>query len=328
MTEYRLKLINNQKGMSGLAEALSECAVIALDIETVDWWDRNREKIALIQLAFKIKDSLKIAIIDTLANTDLEILRPALEAKEITKVIHNASFDANKLSAHYKIQTTPIFDTMIAARWNGEKKYSLKAQAATHLNIHLDKTEQRSDWSRRPLDLKQLDYAARDAYATFLLYEHQIKRNLTGNYQTKAPLNEVQAILPLKALPSPIKEQSKPSLSTVSELSDSEQPNQKINKFPSGISAAGVALLGIISKLPLRYGPEQLAASVSSQSRIGIAGWILDRGLGTESDLDKTTAKLLIAQLINLELIEITTSRRLKSTLAGEKLWNDLNFLR
>ena len=324
MTGYRLELINNQKKLRELSEDLLRYSCIALDIETVDWWDRRREKIALVQLAYRVKTALKVAIIDTLAALDLEPLRKPLESKEIIKVIHNAAFDANKLSTHFKIQTAPIFDTMIAARWNREKKYSLKAQAALHLNIHLDKTAQRSDWGRRPLDIKQLDYAARDAYATFLLYENQLSRNLTGSYQTRTPPNEIQATLPLDMLQIYL-ESSVPSATKPSAAKENTLDKKK---FPSKLSAAGVALLGIISKLPLRFGPEQLAVSVNTESRIGLAGWILDRGLGAESDLDEATARILIAQLTDLGLIEITTSRRLKTTEQGEELWVNLDFLK
>jgi hypothetical protein len=69
---------------------------------------------------------------------------------------------------------------MLAARRGGEKRYSLRAQAQAHIGVRLDKSEQRSDWSRRPLTIKQLRYdrAGRGLY--MLLYEDQIARGLTA----------------------------------------------------------------------------------------------------------------------------------------------------
>jgi hypothetical protein len=322
MKDYRLELINNQMKLRAITDVLSQCPVIALDIETVDWWDRKREKIALIQFAFRTGNSIKIAVIDTLAGLDLEYLRAPLENKKIIKAIHNAAFDANKLSAFFKIQTAPIFDTMIAARRSGEKKYSLQAQSAIQLNIHLDKSVQRSDWSRRPLDIKQLDYAARDAFATFLLYEHQVKRSLTGHYQLKVSSDKsVQGALPLE------ESLLAPDIETVPlpEQSDLQKLKTPAADLSAKISAAGLAILGVIAKLPERYSPDQLAVSTGADNRVGITGWILDRTLGRESDVDESTVKLLIAQLNEHGLIEVMDGRRLQATAKGEQLWENMN---
>lgn len=82
----------------------------------------------------------KVAIVDALDELDLEPLRPVFESEKITKIIHNAVFDANRLAAHYQFRVAPIFDTMVAARRNREPRYSLLAQAQAHLNIRLDKS--------------------------------------------------------------------------------------------------------------------------------------------------------------------------------------------
>jgi ribonuclease D len=183
MPAYHLEFINRQSALERAAEDLFTKPAFSVDLETLEWWNRKREKIALIQFAYRISGEIKVIIIDTLSECDVATaLRPPLESKETVKVIHNAAFDAVKLLDHYRIKTAPIFDTMLAARQSGEKKYSLQSQAAARLNFHLSKSSQRSDWSRRPLDIKQIDYAARDAFAALLLYENQKKRDLAGNY--------------------------------------------------------------------------------------------------------------------------------------------------
>ena len=76
---------------------------------------------------------------------------------------------------------------------------TLKAQAEAHLGIQLDKTEQRSDWSRRPLSQEQLRYAALDAVCTLWLYEKQLSRGLRGDYELRARQEPPSDHLPLFA---------------------------------------------------------------------------------------------------------------------------------
>ena len=179
--DFTLEFIKGQSRLIKLAEALMQTAAFALDIETIDWWNRHQERIALIQIAFRYNGQPKVAVIDALANFNLDSLRAPLEQASALKIIHNAGFDATRLSKHYNFNVAPIHDTMLAARRSGERKYSLQAQSAIHLNLALDKSARNSDWSRRPLDNRQLSYAALDSYATLLLYENQTARNLSSN---------------------------------------------------------------------------------------------------------------------------------------------------
>jgi hypothetical protein len=294
-----------------LTDRLNSTPVFALDIETVNWWNRYQERIALIQIAFRAgQQQPKVAVIDTLAKLDLTPLKTPLELNSVTKVIHNAVFDATRLSNHLQFKVTPVYDTMAAARRSGEKRYSLKAQAATHLNLHLDKTGQQSDWSRR-----QIHYAALDAVAALLLYENQIKRKLDGAFRLKEKVISQQAALPLTDTP-------ETSVSRVAE--NRHSVNAEKNYSPeTDLPLAQLALLGIITELPSRYHPDQLSVSVGSE-RVGLAGWIIDRTLGSDADLDEATAKLEIADLCERGLAEITPTRKLEATEKGANLWKRL----
>lgn len=53
MTGYTLEIINRQEKLASPVEYLAAAEVFALDIETVEWWNRNGERIALMQLAFR-----------------------------------------------------------------------------------------------------------------------------------------------------------------------------------------------------------------------------------------------------------------------------------
>lgn len=177
---------------------------------------------------------------------------------------------------------------------------------------------QKSDWSRRPLNLRQLSYADMDAVAALLLYEHQQNRNLSGVYQPGKSRNSLlqpglgfdypaENIEELPVLPREFTE------STIVPVSE---PSADLALFET-------ALLGIITELPARYGPEQLAVSVGTH-RIGLAGWIVDKTLGEETDFDEENSKLVIADLCERKLVKFTETRRLEATPDGAELWSKI----
>ncbi len=143
MPDFSIKLVSSQQDLTSRVARLDSAPAIALDIETVNWWDRQVERVALIQLAFREGHQLRCVIIDALACLDLDSLRPHLELSTVMKVMHNAAYDAVRLLRHFRIHTSPVHDTMLAARRGGEKRYSLQAQAQAHLRVQLDKGEQR-----------------------------------------------------------------------------------------------------------------------------------------------------------------------------------------
>lgn len=307
-SDFKLEFIKENQALKRLAGNLQTKSVFALDIETTDWWNRSRERIALIQFAFREGQSSKVSVIDALADLHLDILRSPLEDSSITKVIHNANFDASRIAVHYNIRVKTVHDTMAAARSNGERKYSLKAQAETHLKLYLDKSTQRSDWSKRPLDTRQLYYAAADAHATLLLYENQLGRNLNNDFRLKSKDPTKQVMLPLGELPE--------TLPVRADL-------QSESTSTSDLTNLAISLLGIIAELPTRYGPDSLAVSVG-QERVGLAGWIIDRRLGKDADPDEETIKMTIADLCERGLLQITGTRRLEATEKGSGIWQKL----
>lgn len=326
MVDHNVEFIGNQNSLAAMVERLNAARVLALDIETINWWDRAAERVALVQLAFREEGReagrVQVAVIDALAGFDLSALRTPLELSSQMKAIHNASYDAVRLARHFQIFTSPVYDTMLAARRGKEKKCSLQAQVAAHLGILLDKAEQRGDWSRRPLSAEQLDYAALDATCTLLLYEKQIKRGLRGDYEVPRRTEKPQvrqSELPLSDLSH---SQSLPGggmLRIPAPLEGNATSDRESPVLPE-LELAGLALLGIVSELGGRYSPEQLAASVGSE-RIGMAGWIVDGLIGVESDIDDDTAKQEIAGLCESGLMQISLSRRLEATAGGLDIW-------
>ena len=311
MLNHTVEFVNDNPSLSAAIARVNAAPAIALDIETINWWNRESERVSLIQLAFRENDEIRVVIIDATAGFDPESLRQPLELSLQIKAIHNASFDAVKLSRHFRILTSPIHDTMLAARRSGERRYSLQAQVETHLGFQLDKTEQRGDWGRRPLTAEQLNYASLDAVCTLLLYEKQIARGLRGDYELRARIEKAQESLPLVGDDLRISSTDAGAPELIHAASDLD-----------GLNSCAVALLGVITELSGRYSPEHLVASACAE-RVGLAGWIIDHTLGAGADIDEGIVKQEIATLCERGLARLSLSRKLEATITGAKLWQN-----
>ena len=307
-SDYQVSYVNDARRLAVLAESLARGPALALDIETASWWDRRAERVSLIQLAYRDAGRVSVAVVDALSGLEVSGLRCALESAGVVKAVHNASFDAPRLDRHYGLRVAPVHDTCLAARRAGERGCSLRAQAERHLGLTLDKGNQQSDWGRRPLLPGQIAYAALDAAATLLLYEHQAARGLRGEYRPRAWDEETQGDLPLAGPPVEAEADVTPAPET-------ERPPARVEP-----SAVALALLGVIAEVPTRYGPERLAASVG-EDRVGLAGWLIDRVLGSEAEIDEEAARESIASLCASGLVRLTPDRRLEASAQGRETW-------
>lgn len=311
MFNHTVEFVSDKLALAVALGRLDSAPAFALDIETVYWWDRELERVALIQLAFRENDGIRAVVIDAMANFDPESLRRPLELSLQVKAIHNAGFDAVKMSRHFRIATSPIHDTMLAARRGGERRCSLQAQVAAHLGFYLDKAEQRGDWSRRPLTAEQLNYASLDAVCTLLLYEKQLSRGMRGDYELRARIEKTQEPLPL-VIDDP----------RVAAHDAGAPESTRIAAGMGDLNTCAFALLGVIAELGGRYSPEHLVASICDE-RIGLTGWIVDHTLGANADIDEMIAEREIASLIDKGLARLSLSRKLEATIAGARLWTD-----
>ena len=75
------------------------------------------------------------------------------------KIFHSARQDLEILFLIKNRIPENIFDTQIGAALLGyPPQVGIKRLLKDELNIEISKTETRSDWSKRPLDLKQIEY--------------------------------------------------------------------------------------------------------------------------------------------------------------------------
>lgn len=167
MTEPRY--VDTPAALAELCADLRGGDWLALDTEFI------REKTYYPQLCLiQIANDAHIACIDPLALADLEPLWQLLYDPAVTKVLHAAQQDLEIFTLLRGTPPTPLFDTQIAATLLGQGEqvgYANLVQAL--LGVELDKSQVRTDWSRRPLSPAQLTYAADDVRHLRAIYHRQ-----------------------------------------------------------------------------------------------------------------------------------------------------------
>jgi DNA polymerase-1 len=157
--------------VSALVEEIGAAEVVALDLETTGL-DPRRDSIRLISLA----TPGGIWLIDC-SKLDPGPILAALAGKKL--IAHNSMFDLLFLRRLGYMHEGLITDTMILSRMvhAGERDasgkrldHSLEACCERELDLELDKTHQKADWSGELSDEK-LMYAAEDARILLLLHE-------------------------------------------------------------------------------------------------------------------------------------------------------------
>lgn len=116
-------------------------------------------KLCLVQIATPDE----CVVIDPLAIDDLGPLAELMTDVDTLKVFHACSQDMEVLCHALGSVPVPIFDTQVAAGFLGERaQCSYHNLVSTFCGVSLPKTESLTDWSRRPLSPKQIEYALDD----------------------------------------------------------------------------------------------------------------------------------------------------------------------
>lgn len=100
-----------------------------------------------------------VALVDPLAVD----ITPVIEALgEVPLILHAGDQDLSIFANEFRVVPTEVFDTQIAAGFLGMATPSLASLVERRLGVVLEKGDQLSDWTRRPLSQASLDYAAAD----------------------------------------------------------------------------------------------------------------------------------------------------------------------
>lgn len=165
-----------------VCDQLRGCEWLAVDTE-FERVNTYYPELCLVQVA---GDNGLVAVIDPLAIHDPELLYGLLYDPGITGVFHAARQDF-ELFYHLKGELpAPLFDTQIAASLLGyESQIGYANLVREILDVDLAKTQTRTDWKRRPLSDKQLQYAADDVIHLARLYERLQTRLMESELMTK-----------------------------------------------------------------------------------------------------------------------------------------------
>jgi ribonuclease D len=190
------QLIEDQIELNELCEQLSVAKVLAIDTEFV----RTRTLYAKLGL-LQVSDGKKIALIDPLAVADLSPFWQLLTNPNITKVLHAGSEDLEVFLTSGNCKPVNLIDSQIMMSFLGHGLSIGYAAMVKHFfDIDLDKSESRTDWTKRPLTEKQLTYAGADVEHLFSLYPLLLAQLTDAGYLDNAQ-QETQTSIDKKFTP-------------------------------------------------------------------------------------------------------------------------------
>jgi ribonuclease D len=156
-------LVEDADGMGRLLDDLARQDEVAVDTEADSFYS-YREKVCLLQVTAEDRDYL----VDPLAKgVDISPMGAMFADPRCTKVFHDGEYDVLILKRDYGFEFAALFDTRVAAATLGSTSPGLASVIEAEFGVALDKSQQRSDWAKRPLTDKQVKYARLDTH--FLL---------------------------------------------------------------------------------------------------------------------------------------------------------------
>lgn len=153
-------LITDSATLADLCSRLADADFVTVDTEFMRESTYYPE-LCLIQIA----DTKEAAAIDPMApGLDLKPLLDLLtENEDVLKVVHAGGQDIEIIYNLTGKTPHPLFDTQVAAMALGQgEQIGYSNLVDSWLGISIDKGARFTDWSRRPLDARQIEYAIGD----------------------------------------------------------------------------------------------------------------------------------------------------------------------
>jgi ribonuclease D len=168
-----VKTVTDNTALRGIVDQFQNAPFIAVDTEFM------RERTYYPQLCLvQISDGTTAVAIDPLAKgLDLAPLWTLMRNETIVKVFHAGQQDMEIFLHQMGQLPAPIYDTQLAAMVCGlGDQVGYDKLVKVLLNDDIDKTSRYTDWSKRPLSGRQIDYALDDVIYLAQLYPLMKKR--------------------------------------------------------------------------------------------------------------------------------------------------------
>jgi ribonuclease D len=185
-----MPLIATTQDLTAVCERLARHPFVTFDTEFM------REttfypKLCLIQLA----SADEVVLVDPLAKgIDLAPFFALMRDQRVVKVVHSGRQDLEILWNLDRCIPAPLFDTQVAAMVCGYGDSVSYEQLAHDLaTARIDKSSRFTDWSKRPLNAAQLDYARADVTHLRLVYV-ALARQLASSGRTHWLANEMEIL--------------------------------------------------------------------------------------------------------------------------------------
>ena len=201
-------LISDSTTLADFCKRMAKASFIAVDTEFMrenTFWP----ELCLIQVA----DENEAAAIDPMAaGIDLKPLLDLMtENEDVLKVFHAGGQDIEIVHNLTGKTPHPLFDTQIAAMALGQgEQVGYSNLVDQWLGISLDKGARFTDWARRPLDDRQIDYAIGDVTHLAKIFPMMLNKLIKtgrGGWQSSHATRRRQVLLhnstDQRAFPSP-----------------------------------------------------------------------------------------------------------------------------
>ncbi len=197
-----MQIITTTDELAGACKRLAEHDYATVDTEFLresTFWPI----LCLIQLAGP-DDAM---IVDVMADgLDLAPFFELMADESVTKVFHAARQDIEIVYKLGELIPHPVFDTQVAAMVCGYGDSIAYDQLVHRISgAHIDKSSRFTDWSRRPLSQKQLDYALADVTHLRDVY-HSLKSDLDENGRSHWVTEEMDVLTASRTYDMPVDE--------------------------------------------------------------------------------------------------------------------------
>ncbi|GAA6205786.1 ribonuclease D [Thalassotalea sp. SU-HH00458] len=251
--------IEDDESLVSLCHQLSQANVLTIDTEFV----RTRTlypRLGLLQVC----DGKVVALIDPIAINDLSPFWALMTDANIEKVLHACSEDLEVFLTQANCRPNNLIDSQIMMSFLGHGlSIGYAAMVKHYLDIELDKSDSRTDWTKRPLTASQIEYAGADVEYLYQVYP-LLKKELMQTPWLEAAQQETQLMIERKFTPiddSQLYLNVKMSwrlnakqLNTLKFLSQWRYQQAKKRDLPISFVAKDHTIIGVAQTLPKNVG--------------------------------------------------------------------------